>query len=265
MLKIFILSCWRSGTSWLEDILGKKVEGSTLFGHEQQILPLLSMYKQCFGKTSSEIKRQANKPLCDINKSEFHHQLGLKQHKILSNADKWTKEDFKSFGLRFIDFLLKPYEEKYKQVVEKSPENGSPEVFNCAIELLSDIKDIKLIYLVRKFKPYLASCFTKFIKNEKNDIDYYTTRWLEWNENAIQQIERIHPTNLFILSYEDLVSDPTVVEKFSVVRKKDIKIRPHTLNKWKDSPIIEEINKYYIENINRIKRIEKFVENNKIA
>ena len=147
MLKIFILTCWRSGSSWLEDILGKKVEGSTLFGHEQQILPLLTMYKKCFGKTPRLIRKEANKPFCDIIDKNFHKELGLKQHKILNNSYRWSEEDFKSFALRFMDFLTYSYQSKYDQIIEKSPENGSEEVFNCAIELFSDTKDYILIYL----------------------------------------------------------------------------------------------------------------------
>lgn len=264
MKKIFILSTWRSGTSWLEDILGKKLEGARLFGHEQQILPLFAMYKECFLHNPLSMRQKANKPYCDITKDNFYEELGLKQHKVLANASKWSKEEFRSFALRLMDVFIKPYEGKFKQIVEKSPENGSPKVFNCAVELFSDIDDYVLIYLVRNFRPYLASCYQKFIKRGKNNIDYYTNKWLEWNTNAINILESNNAKNIFVISYEDLVNNPGMVEKFCAVWKSNTEIRENVLTKWQHSLIINEINDKYDQHEEAIKTIETFVSNRKI-
>ena len=262
MKKIFILSCWRSGTSWLEDILGKKVEGARLFGHEQQILPLLAMYKKCYYDDSLNVRQLANKPLCDIK--DFHKELGLKQHKVLLNAKKWSKEEFKEFALRLMDVYFFSYETKYKQIVEKSPENGSPESFKTAIDIFGGEIDYSLVYLVRDYKPYLASCYGKFIKKGKNDINYYSDKWLKWNTEAIKTLNNSNHDNIFVLSYEDLVRNPSLVEKFCVVWKKDTEIRANVLTKWETSPIIDQINENYEQNKKTIKLIEDFVNERKI-
>jgi len=265
MKKIFILSCWRSGTSWLEDMLGKKVEGSRLFGHEQQILTFLAMSKKCFYDNSLNIRRKANKPLCDIDKKDFYEEFGMKQHKILSNTYKWTKLDFRTFALKMVETFTLPYEaRKYKQMVEKSPENGSPEVFNCAIEIFSNTKDFNLVYLVRDFRPYLASCHRKFVRKGKNSLGYYSKKWLQWNTNAINTLKDNKANNIFILSYEDLVKDPSLVEHFCEVWKTNTEVRANVLTKWETSPIIEDINKLYNQNLTGIKAVEDFVKKRKI-
>ena len=263
MKKIFILSCWRSGTSWLEDILGKKVKDARLFGHEQQILPLLAMYRKCYYDDSLSVRQLANKPLCDIE--DFHKELGLKQHKVLLNAKKWSKEEFKDFALRLMEVYFFAYEKKYKQVVEKSPENGSPDAFETAIDIFGGGKNYSLVYLVRDYKPYLASCYGKFIKKGKNDINYYSDKWLKWNTEAIKTLEKTNYDNVFVLSYEDLVRNPRLVEKFCVVWKKDTEIRANVLTKWEQSPIIKDINKLYNTNKQEITLIKEFVNENKIT
>lgn len=264
MRKIFILSCWRSGTSWIEDILGKEVKDSFLFGHEQQILPLLYMYKKTFYTSSYKTRQKANKPVCDIEKDNFYQELGFKQHKMLRNAHQFSGEDFSSFALRFLNFLLYPYEQKYKQVVEKTPESGSPDVFNFTIDLLSNLDDYILIYLVRDFKAYLSSCYEKFVMIGDHDVLYFTKKWLLWNTNAINKLKNNKAKNIFILSYEDLVNNPKIIENITPIWKKNTYVRPFTLNKWKSSPIVKDINDIYKENKKQIKQIEEFIQKNKV-
>lgn len=259
MRKIFILSMWRSGTSWLEDILGKNVDGSQLFGHEQQILPLLAMYKSCYAKTPSDIRQKANKPIDDID--DFHLEFGYKQHKVLHNMFKYSNEPFNDFAFRFTQFLLLPYKlnDDVEQVVEKSPENLCPEVFNMTLEVFGNRPYYSLVYLKRNFLPYLASCYYKFVKKGKNDLNYYTQKWINWNSNALsQQI----PNNLYYVSYESLVEDPeSVVSKFADIWKTDIKIRSNVLNKWKDAECVDDIIKLYEHNQNVIDAIENQFKN----
>lgn len=260
MRKIFILSMWRSGTSWLEDILGKNVPGSTLFGHEQQILPLLTFYKKCYGKTPTSIRQRANRPVDDIDEKTFHDEFGLKQHKVLHNAFRYSKESFPDFAFRYIEFLLHNYSD-YKQVVEKSPENLCPDVFDTAIEVLQHKPDYFMVYLIRRYIPYMASCYNKFVKRGKNDLEYYSDKWIQWNEHAINQKL---PYNLYIINYEDLVKNPVEnIKPFAVAWKQDIKVRDNVLNKWKDSKVLDKIESLYKKNESSIKFIEQLPSLNK--
>jgi hypothetical protein len=261
---IFILSCWRSGTSWLEDLLGKRVSESALFGHEQQILPLLSMMRDCYSnKNVGKVKSLANTPIDDIE--NFHEHMGFKFHKVLHNLNKRTDEPFAHFAKRFIDFLLVPYQ-NYVQVVEKSPENLSPDVFNSTLDIFGNDNFFTLVYLFRDFKPYLASCYEKFISKGKNTLEYYTDKWIAWHKNAVQKIHKHKPNNLFVLKYNDLVLNPEIIDLFCLKRKDDDKIvvRKGVLDKWKNCSIIKEIEKIYEEKIFIIKFIESEIERFKL-
>jgi hypothetical protein len=266
MNKIFIFSCWRSGTSWLEDILGKNVEGSALFGHEQQIFPLLAMYKQCYQKTPANVRKSANRPLDDIVESEWHKEFGLKQHKVLHNLFKYTDEPFESFAMRFVEFLLTPYQGKFEQVVEKSPENLSIESFRTSVDVFGNHDEYKLVYLIRDFVPYLASCYYKFVTKGNHDLSYYANKWIEWND-AAQSYIQLEPnqgnclsniSNLYLVRYPALVHDPEfTVSKFATCVKKDIKIRKNVLTKWSQCEVLDVILSIRKENKDIIDRIEK--------
>lgn len=259
MKTIFILSMWRSGTSWLEDILGKEVENSALFGHEQQILPLLAMYKEAFNDSSLKVRRDANIPLCDINYKDFHKEFGIKQHKVLINSKKYSNEDFNSFALRLTEFYLYPYvQNNFSQVVEKSPENLSPKSFQIAIDVFQNKKDYCLVYLIRDFRAYLSSCHSKFVSKGKKDLNYYTKKWIEWNCNALKYLSDKNISNLNFIRYEDLVRNPEMIDKFAVVRKQNLKneVREGTLDKWESSPVINNIQDIYYKNKSEIQEIE---------
>lgn len=244
---IFILSCWRSGTSWLEDILGKNVPNATLFGHEQQLLPTLAMFKQCWSSCPMSARRAANMPICDID--NFHEQLGLKLHKILANTNKFGNIDFNNFAMGFVESLLAAYTQ-FDQVVCKSPENLSSDSFNLALELFQNNDRYGLVYLYRSFKPYLASCFAKFGVNT-----YYCDKYLAWHTNAVSVIRKLD--NLYVLNYDNLVADPSIVAKFSMHSKPAPNIRAGVLDKWKQSPHLVLINQLYADNEPQILEIEK--------
>lgn len=263
---IFILSMWRSGTSWLESMLGKNVENSALFGHEQQILPLLTMYKESFNDHSLTVRRRANTPLCDITKSDFHKELGLKQHKILLNAQKYSGENFNSFALRLMDFLLFPYmQNNLLQVVEKTPTNLSPECFKTAIDIFQNKNNYELVYLIRNYRPYLSSCYQKFVKKNINSLEYYSDKWIAWNNHALRYLKNKSISNLSLVKYEDLVYNPGIIKNFCIAQKENIKIRENTLSKWEKSPIVSQIQNMYDNNFDEINKIKNtFSEYEKI-
>jgi hypothetical protein len=264
---IFILSCWRSGTSWLEDILGKNVDGSRLFGHEQQILPLITMMKTCYNrKGSTEAKRKANLPFDDISNETFHEQFGYKFHKVLNNTFSKSEDNFEEFSRKFMKFILSSYENDCIQVVEKSPENLCPDVFNTTLDLFSDDNFYTLVYLYRDFKPYLASCYEKFVKKGINDLEYYKNKWIQWHTNAVNRINNFKPNNLYVIDYNDILRDPSIIDIFCLVRTKDedLIIRDGTKNKWKESQVFEKINNMYEDKRVIIEFIESEIERFKI-
>jgi len=261
-LCIIILSCWRSGTSWLEDILGKQVKNSAMFGHEQQLFPLLAMMRNCWGKCPVGIRRLANKPICDIQ-DDFHYQIGLKLHKVLNNTRKYSKQPFEPFARSFINLLLMQYH-NFRQVVCKSPENLSPDSFNVAIDVLGNQPNFHLIYLFRRFESYLASCFHKFIEHNNYDIEYYADKYIIWHLNAINRLTNYKPPNLFVLDYNDLVNSPNMVGKFAITYKTDPKIRTGTIDRWKQSKILGVIQRLSCHYDKQLAKILKFINDTKI-
>lgn len=242
---------WRSGTSWLEDLLGKGVDGSGLFGHEQQIFPLLSMCRTAFGKTKSHVRQIANKPVCDIT-DNFHEEFGLKFHKVLNNSFRHSGEEFNSFCYRLCEFFLEAYSH-HDQVVEKSPENGSPYVFNTVVDVFQNKETYKLIYLARDYREYLSSCNVKFVKKKgMHSIDYYSKKWLDWNTNAINTIQKTEVNNLYVIYYENLVKNHHLLNNITSIYKKAPKIRNNTLDKWQQDSDVDYINELYEKNKEQI-------------
>ena len=217
-------------------MLGKQVNGSTMFGHEQQLFPLLSMMRRCWKKCPTTTRKLANKPICDIE-DDFHQQMGVKFHKVLANTRRYSSQQkFEQFALQFINTLLAQYD-GYEQVVCKSPENLSPESFDVAIDVLSGQPGFNLVYLFREFGPYLASCHKKFGDN----LEYYAKKYVDWHHHAIEKRLLVKSTNLYVLDYNDMVADPSIIGQFASIRKPNPKIRPNTVDKWKQSEATEQI------------------------
>jgi glycosyltransferase involved in cell wall biosynthesis len=252
---VVIASCWRSGTSWLEDLLGKKVDGSALFGHEQQIFPLLSMMKKPYRGTRAGDRREANTPVCDITDKDFVTQLGLKLNKVVGNLGKYGSIPFNEFAFGLLCFLLQPYR-RYRQVVEKSPENGSPASFDLIHDLLADKADFTVVFLFRDYRPYLASCYEKFVSKGRNVLEYYSGKWLEWNAHATDRIAQNRARNILVVEYDDLVEDPEkICSRIASCFKNDPHVRGGTLDKWKQCEQQERINELYSANRVQIERI----------
>ena len=244
---ITVFSLWRSGSSWLEDMLGKKVEGSRLFGHEQQLWPLLSMMRQAYAHSSPSSRTEANRPVDEIDATDFHSNFGLKFAKVIHNAKRYSKVEFYDLAMGFIRLLLGQYTE-YKQVVEKSPESIVPESFSLAYQLLSDQPGFRIVYLFRDFRPYLASCHAKFVKKgkkEKQNLEYFARCWIDWNLHALDVVAARPARNIYVLEYDDMVHNQALLDRFAVVRKQNPEVRSGTLDKWKSSEALSDIERLY--------------------
>lgn len=244
---IVIFSLWRSGSSWLEDMLGKKVEGSKLFGHEQQLFPFFAMMQQAYFHSSPSDRKEANKPVDEINNDDFHRNFGLKFAKVLHNMKKYSKSQFLNLASGLLRVLLSQYGQ-YEQVVEKSLESIVPQSFNIAYQLLGGESGFRLVFLFRDFKPYLASCYEKFVKKGKHDFEYYTHRWIEWNLHALDVISAHKVDNLYVLEYDDMVANPSIISRFALKYKESPHVRPGTLDKWKICEKAAEIESIYEQN-----------------
>ena len=235
---IFILSMWRSGTTWIEKVLAGK-NGRT-FGNEPQILPFITVLKKtCCKKIKN---RESWLPVCDINKSDEILQLGYKSQKVFNTCIKFFWGTYDKFIDHFMEFTFQSIAEK--RIVEKSPQNLSPPVFNNALEIFGNKQHIKLVYLYREFKQYLSSTYYKSVikKNEKwpYGLDYFADKWIKWNLNATKSLKD-KPKNLFVIEYTDIINNIAILDNIINDRCSRYRSKKETLLKWESCPAKKDI------------------------
>lgn len=235
---ILILSMWRSGTTWLERILSGEL-GQT-FGKEPQILPFLACLRK---EIRYKIKNHdAWLPLEDTAEGKGIEQLGYKTQKFFHGYFRDRHESYEDWAYRFINFICDGIESSL--IVEKSPQNISIDAYNTALDVFSNRQNVRLVYLYREYKQFASSIYYKAVIKKNNnwpeDLEWFTTKWIKWNTNVCINLHK-RPDNLFVVNYEDVINDITILKKiYSNINISNVKIKD-TTEKWKDCEALDKI------------------------
>jgi len=234
---IFVLSMWRSGTTWITPILAGK--NGKFFDREPQILPFITMLKKTCLKKIKNLDSWL--PLCDVDRNNEILQLGYKSQKFFFTYIRIFFGTYDKFIDYFMEFVFQNVEAK--RIVEKSPQNLSPLVFNTALEVFGNKQHVKLVYLYREFKQYLSSIYYKSVIKSKKwpyGLDYFADKWIKWNLNATNSLQN-KPKNLFVIEYTDVVNNIVILDNIINDRHFGRLPKKETLLKWESCPVKKDI------------------------